>query len=289
MPGLQFKLLANSRDVRAFPNGRAEVVTVDKSTIGRIAYQPGWRWSKDLAPIMGTPTCQLHHIGYSISGSMHIVMDDGLALDIPPGSAFDIPAGHDAWVVGGEPWVTVVWTSLRTYGLAPDGPTERVLATVLFTDIVDSTAILERLGDAAWRDLLATHNSRLRETLNLFRGREVKTTGDGFLAVFDSPSRAVQSAQCMSQVAHAMGLPIRIGLHTGEVEFIGGDVRGVAVHAAARVMSIAGPDEVLVSSTTHELLEGSGLLVEDAGMFELKGLTGQRHVFRVSHPVGSYA
>jgi class 3 adenylate cyclase len=281
MPSLQYKTLASSDDVRAFPNGRAEVVRIDEATIGRVTYEPGWRWSKDLAPIMGTPNCRLHHFGFAISGLMHIVMEDGGALDIPSGSAFEIPPGHDAWVIGDEPWVAVVWTSIRTYALAPDGPGERVLATVLFTDIVDSTVTLERIGDAAWRELLLDHNLRLRDSLNVFRGREVTTTGDGFLAVFDSATRAVQAAAAMSRSAHDLGLPIRIGVHTGEVEFVGGDARGVAVHAAARVMALAGPNEVLVSSTTSDLLEGSGVPLEDLGAHELRGLSGRRQVFRV--------
>jgi class 3 adenylate cyclase len=281
MPSLQYKTLASSADVRAFPNGRAEVVTIDEATIGRVTYEPGWRWSEDLAPIMGTPVCRLHHVGFAVSGLMHIVMEDGGAVDIPAGSAFEIPPGHDAWVVGDEPWVAVVWTSIRDYALAPDGPRERVLATVLFTDIVGSTATLERIGDSAWRELLLEHHLRLRDQLNVYRGREIATTGDGILAVFDSATRAVQAAVAMSRSTRAMGLSIRIGVHSGEIEFVGSDVRGVAVHAAARVMSLAGADDVLVSSTTSDLLEGSGIKLEDAGTHLLKGLTGARQIFRV--------
>ena len=208
-------------------------------------------------------------------------MSDGQTLEIGPGSVYEIPPDHDAWVVGDPPWETIEWTSARAVGIAPDDPGDRVLATVVFTDIVDSTATLERLGDAAWRDLLLAHNARLREVLDRFRGREVTTTGDGFLAVFDSPSRAVRAAAAMSQAAGELGLPIRVGVHTGEIELIGGDIRGVAVHAAARVLSLAGAGEVLVSSTTRDLLEGSGAILEDAGEHELKGLSGRRKVFRV--------
>jgi class 3 adenylate cyclase len=117
--------------------------------------------------------------------------------------------------------------------------------------------------------------------LNVFRGREISTTGDGILAVFDSATRAVQAAVAMSRSARAMGLSIRVGVHTGEIAFVGSDVRGVAVHAAARVMSLAGADDVIVSSTTRDLLEGSDVALEDAGTHDLKGLTGARHVFRV--------
>jgi len=232
--------------------------------------------------IAGTPTCQLHHLGYSISGVMHVLTDDGQELEILPESVYEIPAGHDAWVVGDRPWVTVEWTSARTFAITPDGPGERVLATVLFTDIVDSTATMQRVGDAAWRDLLHTHNRLLRDQLNAFRGREVATTGDGFLAVFDGATRAVRCGIAMGRSARSVGLEIRVGIHTGEVEFVGDNARGVAVHAAARVMSFAGAGEVFVSSTTNDLLEGSGLTLEDAGAHELKGLAGERRLFRLA-------
>ena len=264
------------------PKGIGEIVSLGDTTIARARWEPGWHWATDLGPIAGTASCQLHHLGYSISGALRVVMDDGQTLDIPPGSVYEIPAGHDARVIGDEAWETVEWTSGRMVGVSPDGRDERVVATVLFTDIVDSTGILERVGDAAWRDLLAQHNVRLRDELNTFRGREVATTGDGFLAIFDSPTRAVRCAAAMAKSAREVGLPIRVGVHTGEVEFVGGDARGVSVHTAARVMSLAGPDEVLVSSTTRDLVEGSGVPFEDAGSHVLKGLTGARSLFRLS-------
>ena len=282
MPRLQSKSFASPDEIRTFPKGRAEVVSLDDATVGRSSWSPGWRWSVDLAPIMGTRSCQIHHLGHSVSGLLHVVMDDGDAIDIPPDSIFEIPPGHDAWVVGEEPWVTVEWTSARIVGIAPEGPGERVLATVLFTDIVESTARLQAMGDDSWHELLRRHNSRLRDDLNRFRGRELKTTGDGFLAVFDGATKAVRCGAAMVRSAQALGLSIRVGIHTGEVEFVGSDVRGVAVHAAARVMSLAGPNEVFVSSTTSDLLEGSGLVLEDAGAHELKGLSGRRQIFRLA-------
>lgn len=282
MPRLQFKTFADSDDLRIFPNGRAVVVDFEESTIGHAVYQPGWRWSTDMPAVVGTARCQLHHLGYSISGIMHVLMDDGQELDIPPESVFEIPSGHDAWVVGDDPWTTVEWTSARIFGLGSEGPEAGVLVTVLFTDIVDSTATLQRVGDAEWRELLRTHNIRLRDQLNIFRGREVSTTGDGFLAVFDSATRAVRCAAGMTRAAHEIGLPIRAGLHTGEVVFVGNDARGLAVHVAARVTSLAGADEIFVSSTTHALLEGSGFRLEDAGSHEMKGLSGVRTVFRLA-------
>jgi class 3 adenylate cyclase len=284
MPRLQYKSFASPDEVRTFPKGHAVVVSLDEATIGRSEWRPGWRWSTDLAPIMGTRSCQVHHLGHSVSGVLHVELDDGQALDIPPDSIFEIPPGHDAWVVGDEPWVTLEWTSARLVGVAPQGPGERVLATILFTDIVDSTATLEKIGDGPWQELLRLHNARLRDDLNTFHGREVKTTGDGFLAVFDGATKAVRCGAAMTRSAHDLGLAIRVGVHTGEVEFVGGDVRGAAVHTAARVMSLAGPDEVFITSTTSELLHGSDVVVEEAGTHELKGVSGRRLIFRLVKP-----
>ncbi|MGH2476108.1 MAG: adenylate/guanylate cyclase domain-containing protein [Candidatus Limnocylindrales bacterium] len=282
MPRLQVKSLDDPDERRTFPKGHAEVVSLDEATVGRSQWEPGWRWSTHLAAVAGTASCQIHHLGLSVSGRLRVETDTGESIDIPPDSIYEIPPGHDAWVVGDEPWVTVEWTSARIVGVPAEGPGGRTLATVLFTDIVDSTATLQRLGDAVWRDMLLTHNARLRDALNTYRGREVTTTGDGFLAVFDGATNAVRCGAAMARAARDIGLPIRVGLHTGEVEFVGGNVRGVAVHTAARVMSLAGSDEVVVSATTADLLEGSGVGLVDAGVHELKGLTGPRQIFRVA-------
>ena len=284
MPRLQSRPFTTPDEVRTFPHGSATVLKMDEAVVGRAVYEPGWRWTTTMPPIAGTPTCQLHHLGYSISGLMHVVTDDGQELDILPDSLYEIPSGHDAWVVGDKPWVTLEWTSAREFGVPREGPGERILATVLFTDIVDSTAILQRVGDTAWREMLANHNRLLREDLNQFRGREIATTGDGFLAVFDGATRAVRCGLAMTRSARRAGLEIRVGLHTGEVEMEGPNARGVAVHAAARVMSFAGTGEVLVSWTTRDLLEGSGLTLEDAGTHALKGLERDRQLFRLVPP-----
>jgi class 3 adenylate cyclase len=285
MPRLQAKSFAAPDDVRTMPGVRFFTVSLDEARVGHCSFESGWRWSTDLGPIVGTPSCGIRHLGYSMSGAVRVLMDDGQTLDIGPDTVFEIPPGHDKWVVGDVPWVTIEWgASGRALDEALHDAGDRSLATVMFTDIVDSTARLARVGDAAWHDLLVAHNARLREELNVYRGREVKTTGDGFLAVFDSATRAVRCAAAMTRSAQANDLPIRVGVHTGEVEFIGGDVRGIAVHAAARVLALAGPNEVLVSSTTSALLEGSELTLVDAGTHELKGLAGARQVFRLIEP-----
>ena len=282
MPRLQAKGFATPDDDRSFPKVHFKTVGLDDATVGYCTFQPGWHWSVDLAPLVGTASCQLRHLGYTVSGAIRVLMDDGQALDIGPDMVFEIPPGHDKWVVGDEPWVTLEWgASGRAMQAVMNDSAARVVSTVMFTDIVGSTARLATVGDAAWKELLVAHNARLRAELNVQRGREIKTTGDGFLAVFDSPTRAARAALAMIVSARAADLPIRVGMHTGEVELVDGDVRGIAVHAAARVMSVAGPSEVALSSTTAALLEGSGIEVEEAGAHELKGLTGVRQVFRL--------
>ncbi len=281
MPRLQVKYFDTPDATRQIPKAGYGTLHLDEAVVAHATFQPGWRWSTDLAPLLGTSSCPIHHLGYAVSGVCRVVMEDGPEVDIRPGGVYEIPPGHDAWVVGDEPWVTIEWQSGRPIGSMLDAGDERVVATILFSDIVDSTSTLQRLGDARWRDLLLQHNRLMREQLNLHRGREVKTTGDGFLAVFDGVTRAVRCGMAIAATVRELGIAIRVGIHTGELEFVGQDVRGVAVHAAARIMSVAGPGDVLVSSTTADLLEGSGLELVEAGTHELKGLTGPRRSFRV--------
>lgn len=282
MPRLQAKSFAAPDDVRTLPKIRFETVGLDDATVGHCSFGPGWRWSTDVGPMLGASSCPIRHLGYSMSGIVRVVMDDGQTLDIGPDTVFDIPPGHDKWVLGDEPWVTIEWgASGRALDAALHEDVARSLATVVFTDIVDSTTRLEQLGDAAWRDLLAAHNAQIREQLNVFRGREVKSTGDGILAIFDSPSRAVGWAGAIIRATRSSGIEIRVGVHTGEVELVGDDVRGIAVHTASRVVALAGPNEVLLSSTTAGLVEGSSIVLEDAGEHELKGLSGRRRLFRL--------
>jgi class 3 adenylate cyclase len=211
-------------------------------------------------------------------------MDDGTELDIQAGDVHEIPPGHDAWVVGDEAYTAVEWASSGLYGQSVEERGDRTLATILFTDVVDSTATLARIGDDRWRRLLLDHNARLRGQLDRFRGREVATTGDGFMAIFDGPARAVRCAASMGAVVADLGLRIRAGLHTGEIEIVAGNARGVAVHAAARIAALAGPDEVLLSGTTRDLVEGSDLVFEDRGAHELKGLPGERRIYALIRP-----
>jgi len=279
VPRLQRKSFSAPDQVRTFLNGRMDVVTLDEMAIGRFVLQPGWRWSKDVAPITGTRSCQHRHVGYTISGSLEVRMDDGTVLVIGPGDAYEIPPGHDARVVGEVPWDSVEFTSAHAFGLSPEELGERVLATILISDIVGSTATLERIGDRAWAELVHEHIVRIRASIDRFRGREIDAAGDGFVALFDGAARAVRAALLMGPSVAEFGLEVRVGVHTGEVEVVGGLARGVAVHAAARVASLAGPGEVLVSGTTRDLLDGSGLAFDPRGEHELKGLSGARPIF----------
>jgi class 3 adenylate cyclase len=159
---------------------------------------------------------------------------------------------------------------------------DRMLATVLFTDICDSTSRAAEMGDRGWRFLLERHDALFRHALDRHRGREVKRTGDGFLATFDGPARAIRCAASVAEAMGSLGLQIRSGLHTGELEVMDGDVGGMAVHIASRVMSAAAPNEVLVSGTVKDLVVGSGIDFEDRGERELRGVPGEWRLFAVS-------
>jgi class 3 adenylate cyclase/quercetin dioxygenase-like cupin family protein len=265
-------------EVRTVEKGRIEIVELGELAVGRAVFQPGWRWSEHVRPIVGGDSCQVHHIGYVVSGRIHVEMNDGASIELTGGDTFEVPPGHDAWVVGDEPWVSVDYAGRRLFAKSPTEVSDRVFATIVFTDLSKSTETLRRVGDARWRSLLAEHNQALRSEIERFGGREVKTTGDGFLVLFDSPARAVRGAAAMGDSAAALELTARAAVHTGEVELQGDDVRGIAVHAAARILALAQPGEVLVSGTVRDVLAGSGLEFAERGDVELRGFEGRRSV-----------
>jgi len=169
-------------------------------------------------------------------------------------------------------------------GQQPEVADDRVLATVLFTDIVDSTRRAAEMGDRDWHALLDAHDAVVRSQLARFRGREVNTSGDGFLAMFDGPQRAIRCAMAIRDAVQTLGIQVRAGLHTGECEVRGDDIGGIAVHIGARVSALAGANDVLVSSTLRDLVIGSGLEFGDRGAHELKGVPGEWHLFAVASP-----
>lgn len=281
MGDLRSKNFDEPDEVITLPSLSGHVIVLGEMYVGRIVHQPGWSWSEHVKPVVGTPSCQYHHRGVVLQGSLRVVTLDGAQRTLGPGDVFDIPPGHDAWVLGDEPCVTIEFRGVRDWGKPPVAG-ERVLATLLFTDIVGSTTLAARLGDAAWKHLLGRHYDRIRLELDRFRGYELTTTGDGFLAYFDGTARAVRCAAAISQAARHDGIEVRAGVHSGEVERYPDTVRGVAVHIAARIMALAGPGEVLLSGSTVALLEGAGLAVVDAGEHELKGLAGPRRIYRLA-------
>jgi class 3 adenylate cyclase/quercetin dioxygenase-like cupin family protein len=273
---LRRKRFDHPDEVRTVEKARIELVELGELAVGRSVFEPGWRWSEHVRPIVQTESCQVHHIGYVISGHLHIEMTDGATIELIGGDTFEVPPGHDAWVVGDQPWISIDYAGRRLFAKSPREQLDRVLSTVVFTDLSGSTETLRRMGDSRWKLLMAEHNQAARAEIERFGGREISTTGDGFLILFDSPARAVRCAAAMIDAAGAVDLTARAGVHTGEVEFQGEEVRGIAVHTAARILAAAQPGEVLLSSTVRDLLAGSGLTFEDRGEYELKGLDGRR-------------
>lgn len=198
-----------------------------------------------------------------------------------PGAKFVKVPGRNNLIWSGDQEAVIGEIQQFITGVRPAPEPERVLATIMFTDIVGSTDLAARIGDARWRDLLAEHNRMVRDQLDRFRGRDVKTTGDGFLAIFDGPARAIRCGEAISAAVHALDISVRAGIHTGEVELMEHDLGGIAVHIGARVSAKAGADEILVSSTVKDLVVGSGIAFEDRGSYTLKGVPGQWQLFAV--------
>ena len=254
-----------------FPNGIGSFVEIGPLAIGRAVLEPGWRWSTDLKSAVGTELCELHHLHVLLTGHVAFETADRVVYEFAPGDVMDIPPGHDAWVIGDEPVVLLdISGNVSDFGL----PTSRarVVATMLMTDIVGSTKMASQLGDAIWKQRLAEHNRAVRRQLERFHGREIATTGDGFLALFDSAGAALLCALAARDATRELGIEIRAGVHTGEIEVLRDDVRGIAVHATARIMAAAQPSEVLASALTRALAEGTGLRFEDRGSSVLKGI-----------------
>ena len=166
-------------------------------------------------------------------------------------------------------------------GARSEAEPDRVLARVMFTDIVDSTSRAAQLGDRRWRELRERHDQTVRQQIGRFRGHEIKSLGDGFLATFDGPARAVRCAAAIAETVQPLGIVVRAGLHTGEIELQRDDIGGIAVHIAARVAAMAEPGETLVSSTVRDLVAGSGLRFQDRGLHALRGVPEEMHLYNV--------
>jgi len=279
-PAPRVKNFADADEVLDLGASGAETVQVGDLTVGRLVLQSGWRWSEVVKPIAGTESCQFHHVGVAVSGSAHFVMDSGTEFDLRAGDVFDIPAGHDNWVTSDEPAVAIIWGGWRGWGKPPVG--DRVLMTLLMSDIEESTNRLASVGDIAWDRLIDQHNVAVREVVERYRGKEIDTTGDGFFLSFDGPARALHAAVDIRTAVAELGIAVRIGVHTGEVEVVPGSLRGVTVHETARIMALAKGGEVLLSDLTRNLGQGAALDFEDRGVQTLKGIPEPRHVYAVA-------
>jgi class 3 adenylate cyclase/pimeloyl-ACP methyl ester carboxylesterase len=227
---------------------------------------------RHVLPTIGVPTLVLHR-----TGDLPTNVEHGryLARHIEGAKYVEFPGiDHNPWAgdansIGGE-----IESFLTGQRREIETESDRVLATILFTDIVGSTNRLVELGDRKWKDLLTQHHSLVREQLARHRGREIDTAGDGFLAAFDGPARAVRCGRAIVESVRKLGIHVRAGVHTGECEMIGEKLGGIAVHIGARIGALAGPDEVLVSRTVSDLVAGSGLRFEERGTHSLKGVPG---------------
>jgi class 3 adenylate cyclase len=282
MGSMQRKSLDLPDETRTIPNGRTDIWNLGDFVVGRIVFEPGWKWSNDVRPIAQTEWCEYHHLGLIIEGTLHYITPEGLEMEVSPGMLYEILPGHDAWVVGDEPVVQYDFAGMRTFALPAASRSERILATLVCTDVVDSTATAQRVGPAAWRSMLTELNAASRRQIDKFRGKVAANTGDGLISIFDGAERAVRCGVAISAEAAQLGLRLRCGVHTGEVELIPDNIRGVAVHIVTRVMALAAPGEVLLSGTTYELVADSDLQIEDRGSHELKGVTGARQVWALT-------
>jgi class 3 adenylate cyclase len=229
-------------------------------------------------PTIHVPTLVLHRHGDRVVNRR---AGEELAREIPGARYVELPGiDHLPWAGDSDAVVGEIEEFLTGTRSTPEP--DRVLATVMFTDLVGSTERASELGDARWRELLAAHQEVVKRELKSFRGREVKTMGDGYLATFDGPARAIQCGSAIAEAVRPLGLEVRIGLHSGEVEMIGEDVGGIAVHIGARIGDLASGGEVLVSRTVRDLVAGSGIEFEERGTHELKGVPGEWQLFGVA-------
>ncbi len=283
----------------AVEQGVDDLATMNPSVAGDQAFRDWWvragrrgaspamaravmrtNWYSDmrsLLPLIQVPTLVLHRRGFQVLTTEH---GRYLADHIPGARYVELPGSDALYWIGDTDQMLAEIEEFLTGTQHPPDP-DRVLATVLFTDIVDSTAQATAMGDRAWRDQLDRHDTMVRRQLERFRGREIKTTGDGFLAVFDGPARAIHCGTAIRDGATQLGIDVRAGVHTGEMELRGDDIGGVTVHIGARVAALAGAGDVLVSRTVTDLVVGSGIQFEDRGDHELKGVPGSWRLFAV--------
>jgi class 3 adenylate cyclase len=257
---------------------RSSVSPGSARALMQLGYQVNW---EAVLPAIRVPTLVLHR-----SGDLVVPVRQGrkLAEGIPHARFIELP-GVDHLMWAGDQDAVVEEVRRFLAEVHPRAAGNRVLATILFTDIAGSTEALSRMGDHAWRDLLAEHRRSVRSSLAAFGGNEVDTAGDGFVATFQGPARAIECASTILDETESLGIQVRAGIHTGECEVSDDGITGVAVHVAARVMAGAEPGQILVSKTVKELVAGSGIRFEDRGPYTLKGVPGEWDLFAVRLPL----
>jgi class 3 adenylate cyclase len=286
MSRVEVRDLGEPEAVVSYPLGASNQVRLAQTVVTRHVLQPGWSWEEHARPSAGTASCELYHRGVVLSGRMGVRTDEGEEVVIGPNQVFDLPPGHVTWVEGDEELVMVDWAGGAGFDAQP-GEQARVLATILFTDIVDSTALAREVGDASWKQTVAMHDDVVRSVLAGFGGREVETAGDSFLLIFKSAESAIRCGLALVRALDAIRLPIRVGIHSGEVVVSDDQVRGLAVHAASRILDEAGSGEVLMSGTTRDLAEGAtGLTFESRGRHHLKGLEREHELVAATPHAG---
>jgi class 3 adenylate cyclase len=232
---------------------------------------------RDVLPTIRVPSVVMHR-----TADRDANVEEGrfIAAHIPGARFVEFPGADHSWWTQGRDAILDEIEELVT-GARPVPQPNRVLATVLVTDIVGSTERARALGDRGWADLLLRHRAAVRRELERFRGREIDTAGDGFLVAFDGPARAIRCAVAIRRAMHSLGVELRTGIHTGECELLGEKIAGIAVHTSARISALAAPNEVLVSATVRDLVSGSGIVFEDRGEHQLKGV-GERRIYAVA-------
>jgi class 3 adenylate cyclase len=275
MVAMTYPSRANDPEFRAWAAKVARAVATPKNVAAQIRYIVESLDARHALPLIQVPTLVLHtksNLIWSIEEGRY------LAEHIDGAKFVELPGG-DVSIVASTNGIEEIVEFLT--GERPAVEVDRILTTLLFTDIVGATERAASLGDQAWHSLLDAHDRVVRDHLRRFRGKEIKTTGDGFLASFDGPARAIRCALALAEATVALGLDLHLGLHTGECEVRGDDLGGLAVHVAARIASLAAPGEVLVSSTVKDLVAGSRIDFADRGEHELKGVPGTWRLYRV--------
>jgi class 3 adenylate cyclase len=258
--------------------GRLERLAASPTTIRRIFKLIGDFDVRDVLPSIRVPTLVMHRTEDSFLKVEH---SRYIASQIPDARYVELEGGDNMFSTGDSETLIGEIEEFLT-GTRHEREPDRMLATVMFTDIVDSTRRAAEMGDRGWRFLLERHDTLFRQALDRHRGREIKRTGDGFMATFDGPARAIRCAASVAEAMGSLGLEVRAGLHTGELEVMEDDYGGLAVHIASRVMNCAAPNEVLVSGTVKDLVVGSGIDFEDRGERELRGVPGEWRLYAVS-------